>query len=331
MKIKSTTAALLLTATVCLADANVQQKNQVHFGGLLGGVMNVFARDAGEGITSSSIVKGDRKLTRTGNAGQIIDLAEEKVYRLDFDRKTYSVKTFADLRREYQDQQERARKSSERQTRSAKDQGAGPEYEVDFDIKATGKKETINGWNTHQEIVTVSVHEKGKKIDESGGFVLTSDMWMGPKIAAYRELADFDRRFIEKVYGSDFSAAAGQMAAAMAMSPAFGKAMKAFNEKQSDFEGTPIRTKMTFETVAGANQDQKKQQTESDSSTPSSAPDAVIGSLFNKMKQQRKQQEAESGQSPNRSTLFDSNSELIQATTTASASDVAVPSDFRQR
>ena len=33
--------------------------------------------------------------------------------------------------------------------------------------------------------------------------------------------------------------------------PAFAKAMKAFNERQSRFEGTPTRTKMTFETVAG--------------------------------------------------------------------------------
>jgi hypothetical protein len=330
MKIKSISAAVLLTASVCLADANVQQKNQVHFGGLLGGVVNLFARDAGQPINSSSIVKGDRKLIRTGNVGEIIDLAEEKVYHLDFDRKTYTVKTFADLRREYQDQQQRARKSSERQANTKKNEG--PEYEVDFDVKRTGKEETMNGWKTRQEIVTIAVHEKGKKIEESGGFMLTSDMWMGPKIAAYQEIANFDRRFVEKVYGSAFSTAAGQFAAAMAMSPAFGKAMKAYNEKQGDFDGTPIRTKMTFETVAGANQNQQQSQpAETDASTPSSVQGAVIGGLFNKMKQKRQQQQAESGQSPNRSTLFDSNSELIKATTSASAAEVAVPSDFRQR
>lgn len=332
MKAKFISAAILLAAGVCLADATVEQKTQMHFGGALGAVMNVFARDSTkEGVTSSSVVKGDRMLTRTGNSGEIIDLGEEKVYRLDFDRNAYTVKTFAELRREYEEAQERARKNAAKQTKSTKsEKSEGPEYEVEFDTRATGEKQTINGWNTRQQIVTITVHEKGKKLEDSGGVVLTADMWVGPKIAAYRELADFQQRFAQKIYGPAFASDMRQMAAAMAMTPGFGQAMKAFNEKGKSIEGTPIRTKMTFDMASGGSSHQQNQQkTESDTSPQA----AVIGGLLGKMSQRRQKQSSESGQSssPNRSTFLESNSELVKASNTASAADVALPSGFKQR
>jgi len=36
--------------------------------------------------------------------------------------------------------------------------------------------------------LTITGHEKGKKIEDSGGIILTNDMWMGPKIAALDEI-----------------------------------------------------------------------------------------------------------------------------------------------
>ena len=41
-------------------------------------------------------------------------------------------------------------------------------------------------------MMTVTVREKGKTLEESGGMVLTSDMWLAPKIAAMKEVAEFD-------------------------------------------------------------------------------------------------------------------------------------------
>src|SRR3954463_14701533 len=62
------TAAFLLTAGSALADANVQQKTQVHFGGFMGGIINVFGgKSTHEGLTSSTVVKGNRKATTTGS------------------------------------------------------------------------------------------------------------------------------------------------------------------------------------------------------------------------------------------------------------------------
>ena len=323
MRIPVVATVLLLTAAAALADGTIDQKTQFHFGGALGGVINVFGgKAAREGVTNTTVIKGNRKLTRTGDRGELIDLDAEKVYNLDFASKTYTVTTFEELRRRFEEQQARAAKHSE----AKKEAQQGPEWDVDFDIKTTGKKEEINGWNTHEEIATVIVHEKGKKLEQSGGFVLTSDMWMGPKIAAMRELAEFERRYVEKVYGHAFDAEMIKMAAAMATQPAFGKAMKAFGEHRGKFEGTAIRTTMTFEMVPGP-ATQSDQASNDSSSSPAGA---IFGGLMRKAKERRAEKDAQSG-SAERSSMMDSLTEILRATNTASSEDVSIPAGFRQK
>jgi hypothetical protein len=307
-----------LIAAPALADATLQQKTQVHFGGAIGSIINVFGRSAThEGTISDLTIHGNRKSMRSGDTGEIVDLDEEKVYSLDYSRKIYKVATFEELRKQYEDAKARA-KEQQAKTGKSSQKNEGPEMEVEFAVKSTGSKETINGWNTHEEIATVTVHEKGKKLEESGGFVLTSDMWIGPRVPAMRELTEFDRKFIQKVYGDALMGDMQQMAAMMAATPAFAKAMKTFNQKQASFDGTPIRSKMTFESVAG---------TSSDSSAQSQAQSqpTSLGGLLGRMKQRR----SGGDETPGRSSLFDSTHELLQASTSASAADVALPAGFK--
>jgi hypothetical protein len=314
-------AGCAFVAAACLADASVDQKTQVKFGGSMGGMINAFGGKAThEGSTSTTYVRGDRKAVVHETTGEIVDLDAEKIYYLDYGRKTYKVVTFDELRKEFEEQRARAEKQSQREVKNQKKEG--PEYDIDFDVKDTGAKEVINGFNTHEVIVTITVHEKGKKVDQSGGVVLTSDMWMGPHLAAMKEIGDFDRRYFAKLYGKEFGAAdMAQMATLMASNPAFGKAMKALSEKSASFNGSPIRTIMTVEAVAGSEQ----QQADSDESGGGAT--SIIGG-FMKRAQQRKQSE---GGQANRSKLLDSSVEVTRAATTASAADVAIPAGFSQR
>ncbi len=328
MKSKSIAVIAILSASICFGDATVAQKTQFHLAGALGGFVNAFSRTAREGVTATTSVHGNRKLMRAGDSGELIDLDQEKIYTIDFARQTYNVKTFDELRREWEEQQERAKKQEAKDSKAAKNEG--PEFEVDFDVKSTGKKETVNGYSTHQEIVTITVHEKGKAIEKSGGWILTSDIAMGPKVPAMTELVDFERRFVQKVYGPQFAADMRNLAMALAATPAFGKAMKTFDEKRSSFDGTPIRTNMKFEVAAGS--DQPKEQAKSEErEEPTSVAAAALGGLMNRMKQRKQEKSAESGQAatPGRSELFTSTTEMISAST--SAADVALPANFRQR
>jgi hypothetical protein len=326
MRIAAVTAVLVLTAGAALADGTIDQKTQVHFGGAIGGLINTFGGKATrEGVVSTSVVKGNRKLTRHDENGELVDLDAEKVYNIDYDRKTYTATTFAELRRKWEEQQERARKEQSRASRQEAQQG--PEWEVDFNIKSTGARETINGFATHQEVATVTVHEKGKTLEQSGGFVLTSDMWMGPRVAAMRELADFDRRFMSKVYGPAFDAEMLKMGALMATTPAFGKAMKTFSEHKGQFDGTPIRTTLTFETVAGPASQSAESQNEQ---TPSSVSSAVFGGIMKKVKE-RQASKAQTASGPERSSLMESTTEITHASATAASDDVSLPAGFRQK
>lgn len=324
---KFTLAVTLFAASAALAEGTVQQKTKFHMGGGLGAVVNVFGGKATrEGVESTIAIKGNRKSTRHGSTGEIVDLSEEKIYRVDYDRKTYTVTTFDDLRKQFED----ARKSAERDAKDA-DKNAkndGPEYVVEFDVKSTGNKETINGFATRQEIATITVHEKGKKIEQSGGVVLTADMAIGPKIDAMNEIADFDRRFFMKVYGNSFSGAdMQQMAALLSRTPALARAMKEFAAKSASFKGTPIRTMLNFESVAGTEQSQ--QQAEA-SSADASAATAIVGGFLNKMKNKRAEKNGTTA-TAGRSSLFDSTTEILSVRDGADNDAVTIPAGFKKR
>lgn len=318
MKTLTFIVTLALTLSTAFADAMFQEKTQMHFSGAIGSIINVFGRSAThEGVVSDVFIHKNRKLSRSGDTGELVDLDAEKIYYINYARKSYKVKTFDELRREYEESKKKA--AEQRDTRASKndDQQKAPEYEVEFEVKPTGNKETINGWNTREEILTVTVHEKGKTLEDAGGFVLTDDAWLGPNISARRELVEFEQRFMRKVYGDAFMTDMRQAMAALAATPAFAKAMKTLNQKQASLEGTPVRSKLTFETVAGKNQPADQQQ-----QTPASALGGLMGRI------RRRGNDQNSG--PQRTEMFNSNNELLKASSSASADDVALPQGFRQ-
>jgi hypothetical protein len=314
------TVTTVFTATLCLADANVQEKTQVHLGGMIGGIANVFGgRATHEGITSNTFVKANRRARINDNVGEIVDLDAEKVYKLDLGRKTYTVETFDEIRKRFEEQKERAEKSSARQGKGEKPEG--PEYEVDIDVKNTGQKQEINGYDTHEVVTTITIHEKGKPIEKAGGSIFKADMWIGPRIKEMKEIGDFERRYFSKLYGKEFGAAdMQQMAMLIATNPMFAKAAKAFADKRSSFDGTPIRTILTFEGVAG---------TEQQANNDEGGAPTGIGSAIGGLMKRARHRDADSG--PQHSTLFDSTSEILKASATATAADVAIPAGFTQK
>jgi len=95
-----------LIAAACLAagsgrasaDIKVDDRTAVKFEGVLGGVVSLFGgKAAKEGVTSTVAVKGDRRARLGETTGEIVDLAEEKVYDLDLKARTYKATTFAEF------------------------------------------------------------------------------------------------------------------------------------------------------------------------------------------------------------------------------------------
>ena len=102
-----------LTAGPAMAEVKTREKTHVSLGGMLGRMFNLFGgKAAKEGVVSTTAVKGNRKATVNESNGQIIDLGEEKIYELDFKKKTYQVTTFEEIRQRMREARERAEKDA---------------------------------------------------------------------------------------------------------------------------------------------------------------------------------------------------------------------------
>jgi hypothetical protein len=325
-RVLATFVLILFTSYGVLADVRTEQKTQVQFGGMLGRVMNLFGgRAAREGITSTVLVKGDRKVTTSNNSSQIVDLSEEQVYDVDLRRKTYKVTTFAEFRRRIEEARRQAEEDARKQPQESPEaaQGDAKEVEVDFDVKKTGETKTINGFATSQTLVTVTVREKGKTLDESGGLVLTSDLWLAPEQPALEEVAEFDRRYAEKLYGGLAGVSADQMAMALAMYPMLRQALERMNAEGDKVEGTAILTTLTFDAVRSAEQ-AKAAAKDEEQPTTGRGIGGMLGGLA------RRARKSEPEEPKQRTTFMTSTVEVLKLSTDVSAEAVAVPAGFKE-
>jgi hypothetical protein len=335
-------SGVLCAAMAARADVKTQEKNQVHFAGMMGRLMGMFGgRAAREGVVDTIAVRGSRKMTVNDTTGRIIDLDEEKVYELDMRAKTYHVVTFDEMRRRMQEAEQKARSSEPTQpSGEPKTDPNAKQMQIDFDLKESGEKKNLNGYDCREVIMTITVHEKGKTLEESGGMVMTTHEWLGPRIPAMKEINDFDRRYSEKLNGSfAMVPSAEQMAAAMAMYPMMKDAIGKFQAENVNMDGTPILTVMSMESVAGPEQMQRQQQQQksqaSDSSTTNiTSVGGLLGGLGRRAVRKRAEQQQQKQQenaTPGRATIMTMNHELVKVLTDVTAADVAIPAGFKQK
>ena len=325
---------LVVSSYSLRADVRADEKSRVEFAGMLGRMFNLFGgKSAREGATSTVAVKGDRKATINDSTGQIVDLAEEKVYDLDLKKKSYKVTTFAELRRRMEDAQKKADEEARKDAGKEKEkpQAANPDakqMEIDFDIKNTGAKKAINGFDTRQAIVTVTVREKGKTVEEGGGMILTSDQWLAPKIAAMKEVADFDLRYAQKLYGTMIAGvSAEQMAAAMALYPMMKQALGKMTTEGGKIDGTAIQTTTTLDAVKSAEQIAQEAKTPESDNKLAGGVGGLLGGFAKKVA--AKKMGGDDAAKP-RATFMTTTNEVLKVVTDVTPADVAVPAGFKE-
>jgi hypothetical protein len=312
---------MILTAAV-YADVKTEEKGQVTFTGMLGRIAGLFGGNAAkEGVVSTVAVNGERKSRFNEFGGEIIDLSEEKVYSLDVKKKTYTVTTFDELRRQFKEAQAKAEAEAKTARSDAKPASSTNQLDVDFDVKDSGQKKVINGFDTHQVVATVTVREKGKTLEDFGGLVLTSDMWLTPTITALKEISDFDRRYYGKIAGA-LTGDAQQMTAAMTMYPFLKDAMARLEEEKGKADGTAVMTTLTVESVKG--KVQRSQQSTDQASTPNVG--GLLGGLGRRVARGNEDQNQEA-----RSTFMKSTHEVLKVVTDVTPADLAIPAGFTEK
>jgi hypothetical protein len=313
---------LLALAGPARAEVKTREKSQIKIEGMIGRMVNLFGgKGAKDGVVSTVAVKGNRKATVNDSTGQIIDLSEEKIYDLDMKKKTYEVTTFEELRQRMREAREKAQKNAENEAAREPEKSGEPqkEFEVDFDVKETGQKKALAGYDTREVIMTVTVREKGKTLEDGGGFVMTADSWLGPQIAALNEVGEFDRRYWKQLQGPEaMGMSAEQMAMVVAMYPMMKQASERLAKEGEKLKGTPLATTTTFEAV------RSKAQMAQASEGNKSGGGGLSGMLARKMAKK------DSDDKP-RATVFTAISETQEIATSVAPADIDLPAGFKEK
>jgi len=318
-------AAVLVVSLA--AEVKTREKTQVKFEGMLGRMVNMFGgKGAREGVVSATAVKTQRRATFGDSNGQIVDLTEEKIYNLDMKKKEYTVTTFEQVRQQMREAREKAEKEAAEAQKESREQKPektekgepAKQLDVDFDVKETGQKKQLVGYDTREVIMTITVREKGKTLDESGGLVITSDMWLGPQIPAMNEAGEFELRYWKQLQGGETAGvSAEQMAAAIAMYPMLKPALDRLKQESGKLSGTPLMTTMTFEAVKST------EAMKTESAQASSSSGGLSGMLARKMMKKEDPKQ--------RATIFTTQHEVLEIATTVAPADLEIPAGFKEK
>jgi hypothetical protein len=314
--------ALLLVAPgspALLADVKTQQRTTMKFEGFFGGMLSRMAGGS-DGTTSTISVKGDRMARFDQNNGQIVDLAEERIYTVDLRRKEYTTMTFAELRKQLEEAQAQLAKQQQQMDPAAaqKAKEAANAVEFDVDVRETGQRKAIAGSDTREMVLTLTMRAKGQTLEEGGGMVATSTLWLAPRVPALDELNAFNMRFAKALFGSSVGLmSAQQLNALSALLPGIGAVMTRMSEETTKLEGTALSTTLLIEGVKSAAEMSAAKQ-------PSSGGGGLGGMLAGRIMRGR-------GQTQARSTVMTSTIETLSVAPTVADADVALPAGFRQR
>lgn len=303
-------ACALLWATA-RADVKVEEKSSAKLEGVFGKLLN---RSTAKGQVRTVAVQGDRRMTLDEGSGEIVDLQEEKIYRFDPKARKYEVITFAELRKQAE---EAAKEVPEEESEPAPRDDRETEYQVELDVKQTGQEKDVNGFSARQVVSTVTIHKRGMTLEKGGGTVITSDTWVTQDVKAQDEIAKFEQRYLERLYGKAATAAFSDIALAALSGPGMGEAMEKLRTEGAKVEGYPILVTTTFERV-------KPPQGGAAEETPTSA--SGLGGFFAKKLAQKV-----SNRGGPRSTFLTTINEVLSISTSVASSDVELPSGYTEK
>jgi hypothetical protein len=317
MKRALSCCAVLLTAALVTpalrADVKTTEKSAVVFEGMMGAMMNRIS-GASKGTTTTVAVKGNRMSRMSDTTGQIVDLGEEKIYNVDVRRKEYTVMTFAAMREQMEKLKADMARQQENMDPEAKKamSDTGKQMEFDVDVKPTGQQKAIAGQDAREFVLTITMRQQGMKIEQSGGLVMTSNLWIAPRIAALDELQDFNMKFIKAVYGDMFSGMNPQQAGPMsAMVPGLAGLMERMSTETRKLQGSTVASTTVIESVKSAEQVKN--------ATP--APGGGIGGMLARRMAR--------GSSEPRSKVMTSTNETLTIGNATTAEDVGIPAGFK--
>ncbi|HVC37409.1 MAG TPA: hypothetical protein VNF46_03295 [Gammaproteobacteria bacterium] len=339
------TAVLGLALGLVLSSvrADVKVQTLTHFGGIAGmGASN---------ISDTSYLQGHKKRSESnlqftgavfGTVQKLMSHGDKggnsvTIYRVDENRK-FVLDTANKTYRESPIYSPPPPSQAVKTSPSSSNSGQPKENDVrvvksEFNVQDTGKKQTINGFQTHEYLVTWNVETENIKTHEHGRSLLTTELWNSEDarfIAARKEQAAYGQAYAQLLHmpmTTDMTKQYGLLQ----MRYLTHKDIKPFADKLSRIKGFPVVTDVKWEAGCTANcahSDQPPPQQEQ-SSGSSGGLGSLLGGLLNKNSAQNIQSDQQPKSTDGLSTIFQSHTE-VQSIDTGSqpASLFEVPAGY---
>jgi len=227
-------AVLVVPCSTLFADFSYEETSTIT-GGMVAGMMKVvgvFSKQAREPIHSTIAVKGNQMVHRSALSGSIIDLDAQTITTIEFQKKTYSVMTFEEMKQMLAQMSEKMKQNDQAQ--------------MNFTVSAdkTGKTQQISGYDAKELILKMEMQATDQQSGQSGSMLITTDMWIAPEVSGYGEVRAFYRRMAEKIAWTP----GGNM---FMTRPDVGKGMAEVSKEVAKLDGMPV---LQYVTMGGAGQ-----------------------------------------------------------------------------
>ncbi|MBI2686993.1 MAG: hypothetical protein HYX27_11810 [Acidobacteria bacterium] len=210
---------LALAAPLMFADFRYDQSSRMT-GGAMMSMMQLaarFGKNVAQPANSTVAVKGNLMVMNHGKTATIYDLDKETITEVNFEKKEYSVTTFAEMKAFLE--------------KTVMKTGSG-ETSIDIDVKDTGKEEVIGGMKAKEFLMAMKVEGTNPQNGQKAEFNMEMSSWIAPKLPGYDEMADFHKRMAQKM---DLAGMFGGTGVA-----GMGRGMAAAAKKMAEMDGIPV-------------------------------------------------------------------------------------------
>jgi hypothetical protein len=226
-----------------------------------------------------------------GQSTEIVRLDEDKVFEIDPKKRTYKEESLATRRARLQQAAEQARQQQEKQPAPTGIDESDCEWsEPTADVKRTGARAVIAGFDAEQVSVVAKQSCKSRKTGAVCDVALLLDEWIAPGFTMSDEVTQYRMAYAQQMGLPGGGRDVTERAEAM-----FGRyrgAWQQIAEKMKDVKGYPVKT--SFSLGLGGAQCQNggggsSSQTSSDSGSrtsenPAALASQIAGSLFKRKK-----------------------------------------------
>ena len=256
-------ACVCLSSALLRADFSYEQTSKLT-GGMMAGMMKIagaFSKQAREPMVTKVLLKGNRMVNLGPSSAHIIDLDKQTITDINFQKKTYSVITFDQMRQALEQMSQKMKESQQADTN------------FNVSVKDTGQSKVINGLNAKEMILTFEIESTDRQSGQSGAMQVLSDMWLAPDVPGYEEVRAFHQKMAEKLAWSP------GMMGGMMNRPDLAKGMGQLAKEASKLNGVPVMQVMRMgpkltpeqqaEFAKAQQQSQQNQQQQQQAQTPS--------------------------------------------------------------